>query len=84
LNPATGILAGSAALQGGHGNIVSWVPVIDEQFAIPNAMEIGMIMATFGLIIGGILGGPVANFLIKKYKLKPENGKTLPSITPLY
>ncbi|MEA3477649.1 MAG: sodium/glutamate symporter [Bacteroidota bacterium] len=74
LNPAIGVLSGSAALQGGHGNIVSWVPVIDEQFDITNTMEIGMIMATFGLIIGGILGGPVANFLIKKYKLKPENG----------
>ncbi len=73
LNPAIGILAGSASLQGGHGNIVSWVPVINKQFDIANTMEIGMIMATFGLIIGGILGGPVANFLIKKHKLKPEN-----------
>lgn len=73
LNPATGIIAGSAALQGGHGNIVSWVPVINEQFDVANTMEIGMIMATFGLIIGGILGGPVAKFLIKKYDLKPEN-----------
>ncbi len=76
LNPATGLIAGSAALQGGHGNIVSWVPVIDEQFNILNTMEIGMIMATFGLIIGGILGGPAANFLIKKYKLKPENDES--------
>ena len=73
LNPAIGILAGSAALQGGHGNIVSWVPVINEQFDIPNTMEIGMIMATFGLIIGGVLGGPVANFLIKKHDLKPDD-----------
>ncbi len=31
-----------------------------------------MISATFGLIIGGVLGGPVAKYLIKKYKLKPE------------
>ena len=76
LNPATGLIAGSAALQGGHGNIVSWVPVIDEQFNILNTMEIGMIMATFGLIIGGILGGPTANFLIKKYKLEPENDES--------
>ena len=73
LSPAIGILAGSAALQGGHGNIVSWVPVVNEQFDISNTMEIGMIMATFGLIIGGVIGGPVANFLIKKHKLKPEN-----------
>ena len=72
LNPATGFLTGSIALQGGHGNVVSFVPVINEQFNTSNTMEIGMIMATFGLIIGGIFGGPTANYLIKKYKLKPE------------
>jgi len=71
-NQAFGILVGSVPLQGGHGNVVSFVPVIDEKFGISNTMEIGMIMATFGLIIGGIFGGPVANYLIKKYKLKPD------------
>jgi ESS family glutamate:Na+ symporter len=73
LHPAIGVLGSSAALQGGHGNIVSWVPVINEQFHLDNSMEIGMIMATFGLIIGGILGGPVSKYLIKKYNLKPDD-----------
>jgi len=71
-SPAMGLLAGSIPLQGGHGNVVSFVSVIDEQFSISNGMEIGMIMATFGLIAGGILGGPVAKYLIKKYNLKPD------------
>ena len=71
-NPAMGLLVGSIPLQGGHGNVVSFVPVINEQFAIPSTMEIGMIMATFGLIFGGVLGGPVTKYLIKKYDLKPE------------
>jgi len=71
-NPVLGILAGSVPLQGGHGNVVSFVPIINEKFDIPSIMEIGMIMATFGLIAGGVLGGPVAKYLIKKYKLKPE------------
>ncbi len=73
LNPIIGTLSGSIALQGGHGNVVSWVPVINEQFDVSGAMETGMIVATFGLIIGGILGGPVAKFLIKKHNLKPES-----------
>jgi ESS family glutamate:Na+ symporter len=75
VNPASGIIAGSAALQGGRGNIVSWAPIFKETFSLSNAMEIGMISATFGLIIGGVLGGPVAKFLIKKYKLQPENAE---------
>jgi ESS family glutamate:Na+ symporter len=40
-------------------------------------MEIGMIVATFGLIIGGLLGGPSANYLIKKYDLKPESDENI-------
>jgi ESS family glutamate:Na+ symporter len=72
-NKGVGIIAGSAALQGGHGNIVSWAPVIEKEFNAKNMMEIGMISATFGLIIGGILGGPVSRFLIAKYNLKPDN-----------
>ena len=71
LSPYVGILAGSASLQGGHGNVVSWVPVL-EKYQVPNAMEIGMLTATFGLIIGGILGGPTARFLIDRYRLTPE------------
>jgi len=81
LNPSLGILAGSAALQGGHGNIVSWEPVVKKMFSIPNGMEIGMISATFGLIVGGILGGPVAKFLIRKYNLKPDNSEVNANLT---
>lgn len=67
-----GLLVGSIPLQGGHGNVVSFVPVLNEHGELTNSMEIGMIMATFGLIIGGIFGGPIANYLIKKHNLKPD------------
>lgn len=75
LNPGSGLIAGSAALQGGHGNIVSWAPVLEESLGLTNAMETGMISATFGLIAGGVLGGPVARYLIRKHDLKPEDNK---------
>ena len=73
MNPNTGILAGSAALQGGHGNIVAFAPILESKYNVLNGMEIGMTSATLGLILGGILGGPVAKYLIQKYKLKPED-----------
>ena len=72
VSKGNGLMAASVSLQGGHGNVVSWSPVIQEKFNITNTMEIGMISATLGLIIGGIFGGPTANFLIKRYKLKPK------------
>ncbi len=70
---ATGLLAGSVALQGGHGNVVSWEEILHNDYHVSQAMEIGMIMATFGLILGGILGGPFSKFLINKYDLKPDD-----------
>ncbi|RKZ14131.1 sodium/glutamate symporter [bacterium] len=78
-NPNIGILAGSAALQGGHGNIVAWAPILAKDYGVTGGMEIGMTMATFGLILGGILGGPVAKYLIQKHDLKTsdEDGLTI-------
>jgi len=75
VNNGNGLMAASVSLQGGHGNVVSWTPVIQEKFNIGNSMEIGMISATLGLIIGGVFGGPTAKYLIKKYNLKPINTK---------
>jgi len=77
INPLAGVLAGSAALQGGHGNVVSWSPILEADYNVNGAMEIGMIVATFGLIIGGLLGGPSANYLIKKYDLKPDSDENI-------
>jgi len=77
INQNAGILAGSAALQGGHGNIVAWSPILEGKYGVLNAMEIGMTTATLGLIAGGILGGPIASYLIKKHKLTPSNDEEI-------
>ena len=69
-----GVLVGAASLQGGHGNVVAWAPVLGGTYGVPNAMEVGMITATFGLIFGGILGGPVAGHLIKEHGLEKDHG----------
>jgi len=73
VNPNTGILTGSASLQGGHGNIVAYAPILEGKYNVSGAMEIGMISATLGLILGGILGGPITKYLIQKHKLEPAD-----------
>ncbi len=77
INKNAGILVGSAALQGGHGNIVAWAPILEKDYGVQSAMEIGMTVATLGLIFGGILGGPIAKFLINRYKLTPSENPNL-------
>jgi len=69
----TGILGGSISLSGGHGTTIAWAPTFIEQYGISNALELGMACATFGLVLGGVLGGPIARYLISKYKLESSS-----------
>lgn len=75
--PVAGILTGSVSLSGGHGTAIAWAPTFGRDYAIPFAMEIGLACATFGLIFGGVIGGPIARFLVWRYKLAPERSGEL-------
>ncbi len=75
--PAVGLLTGSVSLSGGHGTAIAWAPTFGEEYGIPFAMEIGLACATFGLIFGGIIGGPIARFLVWRHKLSTDSGGEL-------
>ena len=72
----TGLLGGSVSLSGGHGTAIAWTPIFEDQLGIANAKVIGIAVATFGLVIGGIMGGPISQFLINRYQLKPTVAET--------
>ena len=63
LPPAAGLMAGSAALSGGHGTVLAWAAIIARDFALPWRPRLGAAAATFGLIAGGVLGGPLGQRL---------------------
>jgi ESS family glutamate:Na+ symporter len=67
-HPAYGLLAGSVAFAGGHGSAISYGQFAADQ-GLPGAVELGLACATFGLIAGGLVGGPIARRLISKYNL---------------
>ncbi len=75
--PLLGLLTGSVSLSGGHGTAIAWSPDFESKYGIPYAFEIGLACATFGLIFGGIVGGPVARFLIWRHDLKPDSEEEL-------
>ncbi|MDE3270724.1 sodium/glutamate symporter [Pseudoalteromonas sp. G4] len=75
----SGLLGGSISLSGGHGTAIAWSSEFHEQYAIYGALELALACATFGLIFGGILGGPIAKYLVERHKLKP----TVRSAKPL-
>jgi glutamate:Na+ symporter, ESS family len=70
VSPILGLACGSISLTGGHGTVAGFVPEL-EKAGLANAKVLGIAAATFGLVSGSLLGGPVGGSLIRKYKLKP-------------
>lgn len=76
-NPLLGLLAGSITLSGGHGTGAAWGNIFSNTpYSFSPAIEVAMASATYGLIAGGLLGGPIAKYLITKYDLKSTETET--------
>ncbi|HEY7885363.1 MAG TPA: sodium/glutamate symporter [Cellvibrionaceae bacterium] len=68
-SPLYGLVGGSISLAGGHGTAITWGQMFEEHFGLENASSLGMTFATAGLITGGLIGGPVGAYLIRRHKL---------------
>ena len=60
-----GVAAGSVSMTGGHGTAGGFAEVL-EGMGLQGAGTIGMAAATFGLIAGSMVGGPLSEFIIRK------------------
>lgn len=69
MNPLVALMAGSTPLTGGHGNAASFGPIA-EKMGGAGAVEVAIAAATFGLIAGCIMGGPLGRRLIRKNHLE--------------
>lgn len=70
------LLAGAISMIGGHGAAGSYGSTFSEM-GYPAGITVGAAAATFGLIFGVLVGGPVARMLIEKNHLTPDNSETL-------
>lgn len=70
VNPLIGMAAGSISMAGGHGTAGGFSVVL-EQMGLDSALTVSMAAATFGLVAGSMLGGPMAEYIIRR-KLKTE------------
>nr|WP_205964067.1 sodium/glutamate symporter [Psychrobacillus sp. BL-248-WT-3] len=75
IHPLIGVMAGAVSMEGGHGAAAAYGETI-EGLGIPSAISIGMAAATCGLIAGALVGGPVVQYLIRKFNLKPSSEET--------
>ncbi|MCQ4327130.1 sodium/glutamate symporter [Stutzerimonas stutzeri] len=77
LDPKTGLMLGSVSLTGGVGTTLAWAPIFSERLGIGNAMELGIASNTVGLIAACCIGGPIANYLIRRHALIPSRDPDL-------
>ena len=71
INPLIGMATGSISMAGGHGTAGGFSAVL-ESMGLNSALTISMAAATFGLIAGSVIGGPIAERIIRK-KLTEEH-----------
>jgi len=76
-DPRFGLLAGSISFAGGHGTAITWGTLMGKDGALPGAIDFGLACATFGLILGGLVGGPIAKRLIEKHDLSGTSPKAV-------
>lgn len=72
IHPLYGVLAGSVSMSGGHGSAGAFGKTV-EQLGVTGASTMALSSATFGLLAGGLLGAPLALYLIRKNSLKAIN-----------
>lgn len=68
INPLIGMCTGSIPMIGGHGTAGAFGPLL-EDMNVEGATTLATAAATFGLVTGSLMGGPLANSLIKKKNL---------------
>jgi len=73
VHPFVGLLTGSISLVGGLGTGAAFGGLMESpEYGFVGAVPVAVAAATFGLISGGLMGGPIATALIKRHKPKHE------------
>lgn len=71
-NPLLGVIAGSVTLVGGPATGLAFAPLF-ENAGVSGAATLAITAATFGIVCGGIIGGPVGTYLIRRHHLSHSN-----------
>lgn len=72
LDPLIGMATGSIPMAGGHGTAGGFSPVL-ERMGLQGAASVTMAAATFGLVAGSLIGGPLGERLVERHRLARES-----------
>jgi len=76
LDPLFGVMVGSVTLTGGPATGLAFAPLFEDA-GVPGAASIAVAAAMGGIVFGGIIGGPICTWLIRRHALgAPRTGPT--------
>jgi ESS family glutamate:Na+ symporter len=78
VDPLLGLLSGSITMTGGHGTGAAFGKLMEEQYGMTGGVTVAMAAATFGLVSGGLLGGPIGTRLLSRFNLRPTGAAPSP------
>ena len=70
-NPLLGLVCGSVTMVGGHGSAGAWGGTF-AKLGLENGKTFALAAATFGVIMGSLIGGPIGSTLIRKHNLSGD------------
>ena len=77
LDPLFGVLAGSVTLTGGPATGLAFAPLFEEA-GVPGAASVAVAVAMGGIVLGGVIGGPVSTYIINRHRLQTSRGEAPP------
>lgn len=77
--PALGIICGSLTLTGGPATGLAWADRF-EAAGVGGAGALIIASATFGIFVASLIGNPVANALIRRFRLSAPRGAALADV----
>jgi ESS family glutamate:Na+ symporter len=75
MNPLMGIIGGSVPMIGGLGTAGAFGALFEDEYGVTGALSAAIACATFGMVMGAIIGGPVGELIIKVRKLVTSGQK---------
>ena len=69
LHPLFGVLTGSVTLTGGPATGLAFAPLFEAD-GVPGAATVAVASAMVGIVMGGVIGAPIATRLIERHKLR--------------
>lgn len=79
VDPLLGLISGSITMTGGHGTGAAFGKLMEDQYQFTGAVTLAMAAATFGLVSGGLIGGPIGTRLMSLFDLRSDD-KAAPSL----